>query len=107
LLNTPDSDSNIACISAADFAMDLFTVFAIFLRGETFVFNASGLNLIELLCEGLGNHELSEQVIEFATDGGNLTASNCISCLHLKRKLNLSIDSKIDFIASHFSHLHH
>jgi hypothetical protein len=54
------------------------------------------------LCEGLGNAELNEQVIEIATNGEEFTLSNCVSRLRLKSKFDVSVTSEADFMVSHF-----
>jgi hypothetical protein len=47
--------------------------------GEAFVVEETQHDMMKSLCEGLGNAELSEQVIGIATNGEELTLSNCVS----------------------------
>jgi hypothetical protein len=70
--------------------------------GATCVVEKTQLDIMKSLCEGLGNSELSEQVVEIARNSEELTLSDCISRLRLKSRFDISITSEADFIGSHF-----
>jgi hypothetical protein len=72
------------------------------LEGETFFVEESEVSTMKSLCEGLGNSELGEQIVEFLTKDVELTKSNCISQFKMKSQIDVSIVSEITFIASHF-----
>jgi hypothetical protein len=73
-----------------------------FLRGESFTLTDENLSSVWCLCHGLGNTELFEQVIDFSQSHDQLSTSNCISRVHVKSTWDVSIDSELDFISSHF-----
>jgi hypothetical protein len=65
----------------------------------------SEIELMELLCESLGNPELSAQVSDFSLSRKDLTLSNCLTRLRSKAELNIDCSSEIHFLASHFDEL--
>jgi hypothetical protein len=70
--------------------------------GESIIGEEAQLDMLKMLCERLGNAELSEHILEIWTNGDELALANCISRLHVKSTFNLSIMSEADFSASHF-----
>jgi hypothetical protein len=73
------------------------------IEGVGFVYEEDKFAEVISFCKVLGNPELSEQVMSFATNGEEITITNCLSRLRRKLIVNISTKPETDFIAAHFS----